>query len=101
MRTGDYFPFEKLGLLRNPFGALEPDIWSELGWLHPQLLHALDAGTPIIQLLGSPGSGKTSALLAIKRELEQRGKAVHYVYLEPGLKPPSNPARRGARPAPG
>jgi DNA polymerase III delta prime subunit len=84
-----YFPFEKLGLHRNPFGTLEPEAWSDLGWLHPQLLHALDAGTPVIELLGKPGSGKTSALLALKRELEQRGKAVRYIYLEPGIKPPA------------
>ena len=88
MRTEDYFPFEKLGLLRNPFGALELDMWSDLSWLHPQLIHALDSDIPVIQLLGNPGSGKTSALLAIKRELEQRGRTARYIYLEPGTKYP-------------
>ncbi|MFN2147707.1 MAG: hypothetical protein ACK2T2_04895 [Anaerolineales bacterium] len=80
-----YFPFERLGLRGNPFRALTEDEWAALAWLHPALLAALDQASPILQILGASGRGKSSALLAVKRELLARGREPHYLYLPPGM----------------
>ncbi len=86
--TIDYFPFQRLGLERNPFCALDEAEWSYQAWLHPQLEKYLKNLKSIIQILGDAGTGKTSALLALKRELEQRGRKVSYIYLPPDQRPP-------------
>jgi replication-associated recombination protein RarA len=86
--TGEYFPFRKLGLDRNPFCTQSDDEWALSAWLHPLLADFIDAQNSVIQVLGSSGTGKTSALLALKVELERRGKQVHYLYLHPDQRPP-------------
>jgi hypothetical protein len=83
--TRHFFPFDRLGLVRNPFSALTEDEWAALAWLHPAVKAALDNPSPILQIRAESGRGKSSALLAIKRELLSRGLDPHYVYLEPGV----------------
>jgi hypothetical protein len=82
--TRRYFPFERLGLRGNPFRALTEDEWAALAWLPPALQAALDEPLPILQVRGESGRGKSSALLALKRELLARGRDPHYLYLPPG-----------------
>lgn len=83
--TRHFFPFDRLGLVRNPFSALTEDEWAALAWLHPAVKAALDDPSPILQIRAASGRGKSSALLAIKRELLSRGRDPHYVYLDPGV----------------
>jgi hypothetical protein len=81
--TQRFFPFESLGLARNPFSSLTEDEWAALAWLHPAVREALDQSTPVVQILGESGRGKSSTLLAVKRELLTLGRDPHYVYLPP------------------
>jgi len=81
-----FFPFDRLGLSRNPFCALSEDEWAALAWLHPAVQAALDHPAPMLALRGASGRGKSSALLAIKRELTARGREPHYLYLAPGTR---------------
>ncbi|MEJ2012014.1 MAG: hypothetical protein P8X64_07285 [Anaerolineales bacterium] len=83
--SGRYFPFERFNLRANPFRALTEDEWAALAWLHPALLSALGQPFPILQIRGESGRGKSSALLAVKRELLARGRDPHYLYLPPGV----------------
>lgn len=83
--SGRYFPFERFDLAGNPFRALTEDEWAALTWLHPVILSALEQPLPILQIRGESGRGKSSTLLAVKRELLARGRDPHYLYLPPGV----------------
>ena len=81
-----YFPSWRLGYRCNPFRTLTRDEWRELAVL-PEGLHTwIDSLPPLTQILGDQGRGKTSALLALEREINQRGWPVAYEYLPPGTK---------------
>ena len=82
--TGRFFPFDRLGLASNPFRALTEDEWAAIAWLHPDVRAELGRSTPVLQILGESGRGKSSTLLAAKRELLSLGRDPHYVYLPPG-----------------
>jgi hypothetical protein len=79
-----YFPSWRLGYRCNPFRALTRDEWSDLALLPDGLPGQLEKLPALTQLLGEQGTGKTSALLAIQRELQRCGKPAIYEYLPPG-----------------
>lgn len=86
-----YFPWTHLGLRSNPFQSLSTTDWRQIAVLPNQLGHFMREPSRILQVSGPKGSGKTSALFAIQRELEQRGVHAEYVYIQqdgefPGLK---------------
>ena len=81
-----YFPMWRLGYRCNPFRTLTREEWRELAVL-PEGLHTLiHSLPPLTQILGDQGRGKTSALLALEREINHRGWPVAYEYLPPGTK---------------
>ena len=82
--TQSYFPCWRLGYRCNPFRALTREEWSDLALLPRGLPENLEDLPTLTQLFGEQGRGKTSALLALKREFHQQGKHAIYEYLPPG-----------------
>ena len=80
-----YFPSWRLGFRCNPFKALTPEEWSDLALMPEGFPEKFDELPALTLILGEQGSGKTSALIALKRELQQRGRRVAYEYLPPGM----------------
>jgi len=58
-----FFPFHKLGLTKNPFGALTPDEWVAVTVPPPELLHILETGFDHLQIIGERGRGKSTTLM--------------------------------------
>jgi Cdc6-like AAA superfamily ATPase len=77
-----YFPSWKQGYRCNPFRTLTRQEWGDLALLAPSFLPVLDQQTPLVQILGEKGYGKTSLLMALTRHFEQQGEPVTYVYIE-------------------
>jgi hypothetical protein len=80
-----YFPSWHLGYRCNPFRALTQEEWIDLALLPEGLPEKFDELPALTLILGEQGSGKTSALIALKRELQQRGRRVAYEYLPPRM----------------
>lgn len=83
MSGSGYFPFQALGLRRNPFGALTPDEWEEAAVLPPAAREALE-GRSHVQVLGEAGRGKSTTLRGMARELRRRGLGTAFEYLPEG-----------------
>lgn len=81
---GDYFPLWNLGYRCNPFRALTREEWYDVARLPEPLLEILHQLPPLTQILGHKGSGKTSTLIAIERQLSSHGQQTRYEYLPPG-----------------
>lgn len=69
-------PFERLNLRRNPFGELSFDEWGQavvpdldIVALARRLRAAADGQGLVVQFLGHRGRGKTSHLMALRRQL--------------------------------
>ncbi len=82
--TPRYFPFEALGLRRNPFGALTREEWADVAVLPAPVRELLARGFDHLQLLGARGRGKTTHLLALARHFTEAGERVAYERLPPG-----------------
>lgn len=80
------FPLWRLGYWSNPFRALTTEEWSDLALLPDGVPKEVTDLPSLTQIVGEQGRGKTSALLALMRELQQRGKPVIYDYLAPGAR---------------
>lgn len=76
-----YFPWTHLGLRANPFQSLNSDDWLAIAWLPEPIKTWLEDPTAVLQLTGEKGSGKTSTLLALRKELSQRLIHTTYDYL--------------------
>jgi hypothetical protein len=73
-----------MGYRSNPFRSLTPAEWRTLAMLPEGLSALIDSPPPLLQILGTQGAGKTSALLALERSLRHREWRVTYEYLPPG-----------------
>ena len=71
-----FFPFDKLGLSRNPFGTLTDEERRALTLMPPALQTLLDNGFHHLQLLGERGRGKSSTLRLLINHFESQGKRV-------------------------
>jgi chromosomal replication initiation ATPase DnaA len=78
-----YFPWLHLGLRANPFQSLNPEDWVEIAHLPSRLSLWLEEPTPVLQISGPKGAGKTSVLYALKNELSRMGSNPIYVYIPP------------------
>ena len=79
-----YFPSWHLGYRCNPFRALTQEEWNDLALLPEELPENFDDLPPLVLVLGEQGRGKTSSLIALKRDFQQRGRRAAYEYLPPG-----------------
>lgn len=84
--TNRYFPFHDLGFCCNPFRALTREEWSQIAVVPKAIEEALEGDFSHLQIIGDQGSGKTSALLALKKRFEDQGHRVQYCYLPPERK---------------
>lgn len=80
------FPFERLGLLRNPFGSLQVDEWSNLAVIPADVKTLILAGTHLL-FLGDKGQGKTSLLHAIRQQITFSGLQTAYERLPRPMTP--------------
>jgi hypothetical protein len=71
--SNSFFPFEQLGLHRNPFGTLQMQEWATLA-IVPQTVETVFQQNTHIILGGKKGRGKTSLLLALQQRLAFRGQ---------------------------
>ncbi len=69
---------------RNPFENLPPAEAADLAHLEDWVRHALACDADVLLVLGERGLGKTTHLLALRRALEQRGRAAQYVRVRYG-----------------
>jgi hypothetical protein len=88
LRHDPYFPWKHLGLRANPFQSLKPEDWVEIAHLPARLAVWLQEPTPILQISGCKGAGKTSVLYALMNELSRMNFAPIYIYLPPDRIPP-------------
>jgi len=80
-----FFPYQTIGLRANPFRALTRAEWERLAFLPPDVEQAYQTGG-CMQILGEKGQGKTSALLALRREADRQGLVCRYEYLSEGVR---------------
>ncbi len=73
-----FFPFHKLGLTKNPFGALSQEEWVAVTVPPPELLSVLDSGFENLQIIGHRGRGKSTSLLWLCDQLIMSGKRTAY-----------------------
>lgn len=71
------FPFEHLGLVRNPFGTLQADEWADVAVL-PQVVQPLLTDTAHVLFTGEKGRGKTSLLYAMRQHMAFSGLQTAY-----------------------
>lgn len=83
LQQDPYFPWLHLGLRANPFQSLKPEDWVEIAHLPSRLSLWLEEPTPVLQISGPKGVGKTSILYALKNELSRMGSNPIYVYIPP------------------
>lgn len=83
-----YFPWRHLGLRANPFQSLKREDWAEIAVLPRQIAAWMNKPSSILQVSGPSGAGKTSVLLAIRRELLKEGQSPFYIYLRDGQPEP-------------
>jgi hypothetical protein len=83
-----YFPWSHLGLRANPFQSLNRTDWHAIALLPEHLVRWLVRPSAILQLTGGKGTGKTSALLALRRELEKQYVPSKYEHLASGSRLP-------------
>jgi len=76
-----YFPFHALGFRCNPFRTLTDDEWAYIAVLPESIQALLQNGFAHLQILGEPGYGKTTILLALAAKFRAQGKRVEYEYL--------------------
>lgn len=73
-----FFPFHKLGLRKNPFGALTPDEWVAVTVL-PQVIHdILATDFDHLQIIGERGRGKSTTLRWLCHHFESQGQLTAY-----------------------
>jgi chromosomal replication initiation ATPase DnaA len=82
--TSRFFPFHDLGFRCNPFRALTREEWSQIAVVPQAIEEAIEGDFSHLQIIGNQGSGKTSALLALKKRFKDQGHKVQYCYLPPG-----------------
>lgn len=78
------FPFNALGLERNPFGALTDEEWVTAAVLPPSVEAARAAGFEHMQVIGQRGRGKSTILRALVAFFEEQGERVAYERLPQG-----------------
>ena len=78
------FHFHTLGYSQNPFGALSEEVWAEIGILPQPIANVLADGVSHVQLLGSMGCGKTTALQKIGALYREANHRVAYEYIAEG-----------------
>jgi hypothetical protein len=81
-----YFPFDPLGLRCNPFRTLTDEEQAAAAVLPPGLEALLAGGPRHLQLLGEPGRGKSTTLLALGARFREQGYRVAYEYLPEGTR---------------
>lgn len=74
----EFFPFHKLGLTKNPFGALTQSEWVAVTVPPPELLSILKTGFDHLQVIGERGRGKSTTLLWLCDDLNAQGKQTAY-----------------------
>jgi hypothetical protein len=79
-----YFPFHALGFCCNPFRALTDDEWAQIALLPANVDAIMRNGFKHLQILGNPGYGKTTILLALAARFRTDGKRIEYEYLPEG-----------------
>lgn len=77
-RFEDFFPFLKLGLERNPFGALTTKEWVAVTVLPPMLQQVVDEGFQHLQVIGDRGRGKSTSLHWLCYHLRSQGQSIAY-----------------------
>ena len=73
-----YFPLHKLGLAKNPFGALTREEWVSVAVPPPAIQEALATGFDHLQIIGDKGRGKSTTLHWLCHHFEMQGQAVNY-----------------------
>ncbi len=71
-----FFPFDKLGLSRNPFGTLSDAERRDLLIVAPAMQALLDDGFHHLQLMGQRGRGKSATLRLLIDHCQAQGKRV-------------------------
>lgn len=81
----DFAQFQRLGLQRNPFGTLTPDLLDAAFVPPAGLRDTLAAGTRHVQILGQRGQGKSTLLAGLCRSVrEEYGLSTVKIALHPG-----------------
>lgn len=78
------FSFRPLGYRRNPFGALTDSEWAAIAVVPEVVATAVADDDVHVQLIGPAGSGKTTILRRLSRQLQQPDRHVVYEYLPDG-----------------
>ena len=73
-----FFPLLKLGLAKNPFGALTHDEWVAVAVPPPVILEALESGFDHLQVIGERGRGKSTILRWLCHHFQMQGQSVTY-----------------------
>lgn len=73
-----FFPLLKLGLSKNPFGALTTEEWVTATVPPPIVQHHLQEGFDHLQVIGEKGRGKSTTLHWLCHYFEQQGCNVAY-----------------------
>jgi len=79
MSTFDtFFPLQKLGLAKNPFGALTSDEWVAVAVPPPMIIQALAEGFNHLQIIGDKGRGKSTILRWLCSHFQRQGQSTAY-----------------------
>jgi hypothetical protein len=79
-----YFPFTRLGLSRNPFGALTDAEWQVVTVLPSALLELCQQDLGTVQLIGERGHGKSTWLRALQHRHHTTNAPIPYETLPEG-----------------
>lgn len=73
-----FFPLHKLGLVKNPFGALTREEWVLVAVPPPAVQAIVSSGFEHLQIIGDKGRGKSTTLHWLCHHFEMQGQSVFY-----------------------
>lgn len=73
-----FFPLRKLGLAKNPFGALTREEWVAVTVPSPAILDIVESGFEHLQIIGDRGRGKSTTLHWLAHHFQIQGQSVAY-----------------------